>query len=230
MKSGAWPVVAMSPPLALGLRAGPGRTQTDAGERAVPLPAPVLDGSRSLESVLRERRSVREYAHAPLTLAEVAQLAWAAQGVTETAGRRTAPSAGALYPLELLLVAGEVEGLASGVYRYRPATHDLLALTRGDLREPLAAAGLGQEWLASAPCVLALTAVYARTTGKYGARGERYVHIEVGLAAQNVQLQATALGLGSVLVGAFDDERVRTQLGLEEDERPLALLPVGRRR
>jgi SagB-type dehydrogenase family enzyme len=220
----------MSLPLAFGLRAGSDRLQTDAGERAADLPAPVLDGSRSLESVLRERRSVREYARVPLTLAEVAQLAWAAQGVTETRGRRTAPSAGALYPLEILVVAGAVTGLAPGVYRYRPATHDLLELERGDVREPLAVAALGQEWLADAPLVLAVTAVQARTTGKYGERGERYVHIEVGLAAQNVQLQATALGLGSVVVGAFDDERVHRRLGLDEGERPLALLPVGRRR
>jgi SagB-type dehydrogenase family enzyme len=160
----------------------------------------------------------------------VAQLAWAAQGVTETRGRRTAPSAGALYPLELLVVAGSVEGLEPGVYRYRPSGHSLLELTRGDVRAALAAAALGQEWMADAPCVLVLGAVYERTTGKYGARGERYVHIEVGLAAQNTQLQATALGLGSVVVGAFDDGRVRTRLGLGSDERPLALLPVGRRR
>jgi SagB-type dehydrogenase family enzyme len=220
----------MSLPLAFGLRAGSDRMQADTGERAAELPAPVLDGSRSLESVLRERRSAREFARVPLTLAEVAQLAWAAQGVTETGGRRTAPSAGALYPLELLVVAGEVEGLDPGVYRYRPTSHDLMERVHGDVREPLAAAALGQEWLADAPCVLALAAVYARTTGRYGARGERYVHIEVGLAAQSVQLQATALGLGSVVVGAFDDERVRARLGLGEDERPLALLPVGRRR
>ncbi len=198
--------------------------------RNVELPEPVLRGETSLEETLFERRSVRDYVSHPLTLAEVSQLLWAAQGITDDGGGRTVPSAGALYPLELYVAVGSVEDLSPGVYRYRPEGHTLVELQSGDVRGDLALAALEQEYVAEGAVVLALAAAYQRTTAKYGARGKRYVHMEVGHAAQNVYLQAGALGLGTVMVGAFEDARVHRILGLPADEQPLALMPVGRRR
>ena len=196
---------------------------------AVTLPAPRLDSGVSLEHALAERRSVREFAHGALTLAQVAQLLWAAQGVTDRDGARTAPSAGALYPLELYLVAGEVRDLAPGVYRYVPGRHQLEPVAAGDVRHGLCAAALAQECVAEGAVVFVFTAVERRTTRKYGLRGVRYVHIEVGHAAQNLVLQATVLGLGSVTIGAFDDDAVAHLLHLPKGEAPLYLMPVGLR-
>jgi SagB-type dehydrogenase family enzyme len=198
-------------------------------EAPVTLARPRLSSERSLESALRERRSIREYSRKSLTRSELAQLLWAAQGVTGPDGLRTAPSAGALYPLEVSVVAGHVDGLPSGIYRYTPGRHELVLIAEGDRRGALRAAALGQECVEAGAAVIALAAVYERTTGKYGKRGIRYVHMEVGHAAQNVWLQATALGLGAVVVGAFDDAPVKRILGLAQDEAPLCLMPVGRR-
>jgi SagB-type dehydrogenase family enzyme len=192
------------------------------------LPEPRAASPTSIEEALRRRRSLREFGRAGLTLAEVAQLLWAAQGRTSADGRRTAPSAGALYPLEVLLVVGRVDGLAPGVYRYQPADHALEQTIQGDRREALAEAALGQDWAARAPVLLVVAAAHERTARKYGARADRYVAIEAGAAAQNVALQAVALGLGSVVVGAFDDAEVARLAGLAAGERPLAILPVGR--
>ncbi len=201
----------------------------EAGGTVLPLPAPRRDGGSSVEKTLAERRSVREYRDDLLTLVEMGQLLWAAQGVTSPRGLRTAPSAGALYPLEIHLVAGNVAGLSAGVYRYLPAGHRLERRLVGDRRSALAAAALRQPWVQKAPAVLVVTAVFGRTTGKYGQRGVRYVHLDAGCAAENVYLQATTLGLGTVFVGAFDDETVKGALSLPREEDPLAILPVGRR-
>ncbi len=201
----------------------------EAGGVVGPLPVPRRDGGSSVEKALGERRSVREYRDAPLALTEVGQLLWAAQGVTSPRGLRTAPSAGALYPLEIYLVAGNVAGLPAGVYRYLPAGHRLELSASGDRRSALADAALRQPWVRKAPAVLVVAAVFARTTGKYGQRGIRYVHLDAGCAAENVYLQATALGLGTVFVGAFHDEEVREAIALPREEEPLAILPVGRR-
>lgn len=186
-----------------------------------------LSGERSLESVLQTRRSVREYARKPLTRDELAQLLWAAQGVTGPGNLRTAPSAGALYPLEVDVVIGDVDGLPSAIYRYRPDRHELVLTRGGDRRRELRAAALGQDCVEAGAAVIALAGVYARTSEKYGERGIRYVHMEVGHAAQNVCLQATAFGLGTVVVGAFEDGPVKRVLGLASDEEPLSLIPVG---
>jgi SagB-type dehydrogenase family enzyme len=194
----------------------------------ISLPAPRQESDFSLERALRERRSVREFGKAALTPEEVSQLLWAAQGVTSRDGLRTAPSAGALYPLELYLVVGAVRDLDPGVYKYVPAGHKLMKVMTGDLRRPLAAAALGQDSVADAAAVLVFTAVEQRTTRKYGSRGARYVHIETGHAAQNVFLEATALGLAAVVVGAFDDEKVGEVLNLPQGETPLYLMPLGR--
>lgn len=194
----------------------------------VVLPPPRLEGGISLERALAERRSVREFMPGALTLPQVAQLLWAAQGTT-AGGRRTAPSAGALYPLEVYLVAGEVRDLAPGIYRFLPAKHTLQRFAAGDVRRQLCAAALAQECVAAGAAVVVFAAAERRTTSKYGSRGVRYVHIEVGHAAQNLALAATALGLGSVTVGAFDDAAVARLLNLPKDEVPLYLMPVGPR-
>jgi SagB-type dehydrogenase family enzyme len=187
------------------------------------------EGAVAVQSALAERRSIRSYTREPLALAEVSDLLWAAQGISELReGHRTAPSAGALYPLEVHLVAGNVDGLEAGIYTYAPREHAITCRILGDLRVSLRTAAWDQHWVGTAPVVMALAAVYSRTTAKYGERGIRYVHIEAGHAAQNVALQATALGLGSAVVGAFQDAAVASVLGLEAAESPLLLLPVGR--
>lgn len=193
------------------------------------LPEPHYDGNVSIERALRERRSVRDYAGEPMTLTEVSQVLWAAQGVTGPNGERTAASAGALYPLEVYVVVGNVTEMPEGVYRYRPHQHALAKISGRDVRAKLAAAALNQNFIADAAINLVFTAVFERTTGYYGKRGEQYVHAEVGHAAQNVHLQAAAMGLGTVVVGAFDDDRVIQILDLPRNERPLYLMPMGRK-
>ncbi|MBC7360007.1 MAG: SagB/ThcOx family dehydrogenase [Desulfacinum sp.] len=194
----------------------------------VVLPPPRLDGPISLEAALARRRSTRAFASAPLSLQDLSQLLWAAQGVTSPRGFRTAPSAGALYPLETHVVAGAVEDLPDGVYRYLPNDHGLVVGKSGDLRGELCREALHQRFVEEAPVSVVFSAVYDRITGRYGRRGIRYAHLEAGHAAQNLCLQAVALGLGSVVVGAFRDEGVRRVLGLGEEEVPLYLVPVGR--
>lgn len=204
-----------------------GKLEPDVEEAGkVKLPAVRLVGDVSVEEALAARRSVRAYEEAPLKLEEVAQLLWAAQGVTAEWGARTAPSAGATYPLEIYVVVGEVERLEAGVYHYLADEHMIERAKAGDLRAKLSAAALGQEWVRAAPVSLVIAASYERTTRRYGERGKRYVHIEVGHVGQNVYLQAQALNLGTVMVGAFDDDDVKKLLGIEEE--PLAIMPVGR--
>jgi SagB-type dehydrogenase family enzyme len=176
---------------------------------------------------MRRRRSIREFASGALTLAQVGQILWAAQGNTDPRGLRTAPSAGALYPLETYLVAGEVDGLGPGVYFCPPKGRVLCLLQSGEKRRALAAAALEQTWITAAKIVLVLSAVYARTTARYGQRGERYVHMEAGHVAQNVCLMAASLGLGTTVVGAFRDSQVKEIVGMAADHSPLCLLPVG---
>ncbi|UCD23097.1 MAG: SagB/ThcOx family dehydrogenase [Gemmatimonadota bacterium] len=196
----------------------------------IELPQPVHKGGISLTETLHGRRSVREFTASPLTLEQLSQLLWAGQGVTHPKGYRTAPSAGALYPLELVVAAGLVTDLPAGVYRYRPRKHDLLQSLEGDQRPALAMAAVGQNWISDAAAILAIAAVYERTTKEYGKRGVQYVHIDAGHAAQNLCLQAVALGLGTTVVGAFDDSSVTQLLQLAADEQPVLLIPVGRPR
>jgi len=187
-----------------------------------PLPPPALSGDKSLEEVLAQRHSDRRFEDQRLTTAEIGQLLWAAQGITRESGRRTAPSAGSLYPLELYVATSE------GVFHYDPANHSLLLTGQGDSRANLYQAAGRQESVRQAPAVFIVTAVYQRTAKKYGPeRGPRYVHLEAGHAAQNLLLQAVALGLGAVPVGSFEDEEVQKALGLPTDHEPLYLIPVG---
>ncbi len=214
-------------PLAGALLAGPASFADDQ-PTILKLPEPRREGRVSVESALQARRSVREYRDEPLTLADISQLLWAAQGITSSDGRRTAPSAGALYPLEVCLVAGNVTGLPAGAYRYQPRPHTLSRIASGNLRPKLASAALRQNWIEQAPVVLVFSAVYPRTMSKYGGRGVRYADLEAGHAAQSVCLQAVALNLGAGLVGAFDDDRVKRLFGMPAEEQPLYLLPVGK--
>lgn len=198
-------------------------------QKTIPLPDPTVRGMISLETTLEKRRSVRHYRDRPLALREVSQLLWSAQGVTHPEGLRTAPSAGALNPLEIDLVAGRVDRLEPGIYRYRPPRHDLVTVVQEDRRTALWSAALRQDCVRDAPAVIVISAVYERTTWKYGTRGKRYVHMEVGHTAQNILLQAVALDLGAVVVGAFHDDRIRDIMNLRSDEYPLSLIPVGKR-
>ncbi len=194
-------------------------TPTPVGE--MPLPTPTLRSEVSLEEALTRRRSIREFTAEGLTSTEISQLLWAAQGITDLRGFRTAPSAGALYPLELYVATGE------GVYHYLPQGHNLAVLSPEDVRLGLWEAGLKQDALREAPVIIVIAAVYARTEGKYGSRAEQYVHLEAGHAAQNILLQATALDLGAVPIGAFYDQKVQEVLALPSDHEPLYLIPVG---
>lgn len=196
----------------------------------ITLPPPFLRGNISLESSLANRRSTRNFSQAPLSLAEVSQLLWAAQGMTDQGESRTAPSAGALYPLEIYLVGGRVTGLAPAIYHYLPHSHSLELKVGGDQRTQLAEAALSQSAVRDGTACLVITAVVERTRTRYGARAERYVLMESGHAAQNVYLQAYTLGLGTVAVGAFEDDRIRRLMGLDGEEIPLYLLPVGKLR
>jgi SagB-type dehydrogenase family enzyme len=194
---------------------------------AVPQARTAADDAFPLDRALQERRSVRDFSGRALSRDELARLAWAAQGVVTPRGQRTAPSAGALYPLELHVVVGNVQGLEAGVYRYEPSRHRFVELATGDRRSDLVRAAWGQAWLGEAPAVFVLGGVERRTTAKYGERGVRYVHMEAGHAAQNLLLQAVALGLAAAPVGAFGDSAVQAAVGLPREARALYLIPVG---
>jgi SagB-type dehydrogenase family enzyme len=199
------------------------------GKHIIDLPKPTQSGQYSLGQLLQQRRSLREYSPQPVSLAEVSQLLWAAQGITDPRGFRTSPSAGALYPLELYVVTGNVTGMEAGVYHYQIKSHRLVQHVAGDQRKALAQAAYMQSWLGDAPVVFVFSADYKRTSKKYGSRAKRYVQIEVGHAAQNLFLQAVDLDLGSVVVGAFYDDAVAELLQLPSELVPLALMPVGKK-
>lgn len=198
-------------------------SQAAVGDSAA-LPDPRTKGALSVEEAINRRRSERDFASEPLGLSEVSQLLWSAQGLTSSDGRRAAPSAGACYPLETYLVC------AGGLFRYDGRTHAVTKVSASDLRGRLAEAAWGQEFVAAAPISLVFAAVYERTTQRYGDRGVRYVHIDVGHAAENVHLQGEALGIGSCAVGAFDDRAVAGVLDLPEDQEPIYIIPLGRPR
>lgn len=206
-------------------------------EKIIQLPQPKFYSDISIEEALLKRRSVRRFTQEPLTLEEISQLFWAAQGITlrpDNKKGRTAPSAGATYPLEIYLAVREsngkagVVGLKPGVYRFLIKEFELKRVLEDDIHLKLSAAALGQEWIAQAPINIIIGAVYERTTAKYGERGVKYVHMEVGHVGQNISLQAISLNLGTVVVGAFKSEEVKKVVNMAENVVPLYIMPVGR--
>ena len=194
----------------------------------ITLPEPKYNSEISVEEAILNRRSIRDYTSQSLTLQDISQLLWAAQGITNPSSFRAAPSAGATYPLEIYILVGDLEGVAGGIYRYKPHQHELVKVLDGEQREALADAALNQQFITKAPLNIVITAIYERTTNRYGERGIRYVHMEAGHTAQNVYLQAVALNLGTVVVGAFNNNRVANILALPDNEVPLYIMPVGR--
>jgi len=185
------------------------------------LPQPTVKGNMSVEEALSTRRSVREYSSTDLSDNDLSQIVWAAQGITSPQGFRVAPSAGALYPIEVYVVN------ATGVYHYIPLNHSLERIKEGNIKDDLMRAALNQNAVKQAPLDLVIAGVYERTTVKYGDRAERYVHLEAGHVAQNVLVQCTALHLGAVPIGAFDDAKVQDALGITRDNRPLYIISIG---
>lgn len=187
----------------------------------IKLSEPNKSGSIPLEQAITVRRSRRHFLPKPLTLEQIGQLVWAAQGQDESSKYRTTPSAGATYPLELFIINDK------GKFHYLTEKHSLEKLTDQDLRTLLTSAAWGQDFIRAAPLTLVFAAQFTRTTGRYGKRGIRYVYMEAGHAAQNVHLQAEALGLGSVAVGAFDDAAVSTVLSLPDNLQPIYMVTIG---
>lgn len=192
----------------------------------IQLPDPIFSSRTSIEEALKQRRSIRTYKSLPLTLQEISQLLWAAQGITSSNGFRTTPSAGALYPLELYIVSGNIEKLPPGVYHYLPGKHQLQKVSDGDIRIMLTQAANGQEAVQSGAVDIVISAEFSRTTNKYGDKGTHFVFMEAGHAAQNIYLQSVSLNLGTVSIGVFDEKRVKEALGIKEE--PLYILPVGK--
>ena len=198
----------------------------------IKLPPPLLKGKVSLEEAITKRRSVRKYRPESLALFQLSQILWSAQGVTGGGRLRAAPSAGATYPLEVFAVIGKqaIEELETGIYHYEVDLHSLSLHKPGGFRIDLARAALDEGFIAVAPVDIVICALHTRTSYRYGRRGERYVHMEVGHVGQNIHLQAVALGLATVEVGAFDDEDVRKVLDVEEQIKPLYIMPIGKAR
>lgn len=226
--AGAWALAVLAAvAAAVALTRAPSATSRpdDLGPRVVrvtELPPPRLAGPLGLEEAILARRSVRAFRDAPLAADDLGQLLWAAQGERPAAqGGRTVPSAGGLYPLEVYIVT------ADGVGHYRPGAHALARVVEGDVRPRLATAALEQRAFATAPAVVVVAGVEARSAEKYGERAEQYVLIEAGHAGQNLLLQAAALDVGAVPTGAFDDADVAALLELPEGTQPLYLIPVG---
>ena len=193
---------------------------------SIPLPSSQNTGV-SLDEVISARRSVRSFTESGLTLEELSALLFAAQGVTSTSGFRTAPSAGATYPLHIYVAVLHVDSMQPGIYLYIPEENSLMPVAEGNRLPELGEAAHGQPCVSAAPAVIAITADFSRTTSVYGDRGESYVFMEVGHAAQNIYLTCTAMDLGTVAVGAFDDQLVAAVLELPDDRTPVYLMPVG---
>jgi len=199
-----------------------GTSETGETPEVRELAKPSLKGTMSVEEALAARRSVRAYADRPLSDEQLAQILWAAQGITEKErGLRTAPSAGALYPIEVYVFLGD------GVWHYVPQSHTLTLHVKGDQRDALSKAALGQGSVRTNGAVVLIAADYARTTSKYGDRAKQFVHVEVGCVCQSVLLEATALGIVGVPVGAFSDADVKRVAALPDEQTPQLLIPLG---
>lgn len=202
------------------------RTASGAGTRAAArvtaLPPPRLEGSTSLEQALVRRASVRSFSAEPLTREQLAQLLWAAQGITHGPGYRTAPSAGALYPLEVYAATREVS------LRYVPQGHRAEEWEPGQDWQALVDATPSQEAVSQAAVVFVIAGVVRRTAVKYGGRSRAYVDLEAGHCAQNLLLQAVSAGLGAVTIGAYNEDRLAAYFAMPAGETPLYMIPAGR--
>ena len=204
----------------------------------IDLPKPDFDSRTSIEETLKERRSIRSYTSESVTVKEISQILWAAYGVTYTengmpeqlrGGLKTAPSAGATYPLEIYVVAADVTDLPTGIYKYKPEGHKLLKISDEDKRDELFVAAYNQQWVKDAPASLVYSAVFSRTTDRYGDRGrERYVCMDIGHSAENVYLQVVSLDMGTVAIGAFDDLKLKLTVNMTREEEPLYIMPLGK--
>lgn len=202
------------------------------GQEIIMLPEPEYSSNCSIEKALKERRSIRDFSKEPVGLGELSQLLWACQGITDPRGFRTAPSAGALFPLEIYVVVERVTGLENGVYHYNIGSnrqdHSLQRENISFTNNDLANCALGQSCIRDAAVNILITSVTSRTERKYGPKAEKYVLIETGHAAQNICLQAQSLKLGVVTVGAFYEHKVKEKLKL--DAEPIYLLAIGKPR
>ncbi len=217
--------------LAVGFCDGGGRRDT--AKSVIQLPDPHTESDVSVEKAISSRRSKRDFKDKPIGMQQVAQLMWSAQGITGQRGRkRAAPSAGATYPMVVFVAVGEngVGGIPAGVYRYVPEKHALKEIRSGDVRGGVAEAALGQNFIAEAPVDIILGANYRRTARRYGERAKRYVRMEAGHVSQNIYLQAETLGLGTVSVGAFEDDELSEVCDLPDNVAPLYVMPVGHAR
>lgn len=204
------------------------KTETENGALVYYLPNPTLKGEMSIEQALAQRRSQRNFLDYSLTAQQLSQLLWAAYGTTGK-DKRTAPSAGARYPLEIYALIGNVKNIVPGVYKYDVQHHKIVCTINKDIKKELTEAALNQEMIHVAPCCLFYAAVYSRTVDQFGLRGsERYVCMDLGHSAQNVYLQATAMNLGTCAIGQFKDDAVKTLMNLPKEEIPLYIMPVGR--
>ena len=194
---------------------------------SIALPAPDISLGIPLNSAMQLRRSYRQFATKPISLDILSQLLWSAQGINHPSGFRTVPSAGALFPLEIYIVVGNVDDLPAGIYHFEPVSNSLHLVIEKDQRKQLALAAHGQNSINQAAITLVITGIIRRTEKKYGQRAKQYVHIEAGNASQNIYLQATSLKLGTVFIGAFSDKKVKRVLQLSSDHEPLGLMPVG---
>ncbi len=199
------------------------------------LPKPSFTGNMPVEAAIVAKKTARNFGSTPLTLGQVSQLLWSANGntsgdATTGATAKVTPSAGALYPLEIFLITGNdtVTGLTAGVYKYDPVGNSLETISSGDSRASVAQAALSQMWLARAPALIVIAADFGRTTSKYGPRGTQYVFMEAGNSNQNIYLQATALGLRVGTVGAFHDNLVMEAIKLPKGISPILIVAVGK--
>ncbi len=204
----------------------------------IDLPKPNYDSNTSIEKALKKRRSIRDYSDESLTIKEISQILWSAYGVTLykegmpdflRGGLKTAPSAGATYPLEIYVVAGDVTDLPAGIYKYKPEGHKLIKISDEDKREELCEASFGQKWVKEAPASLVYSAIFSRTTDRYGERGrERYVCMDLGHSAENVYLQCVSLNMGTVAIGAFNNLKLKLVINMTKEEEPLYIMPLGK--
>jgi len=195
--------------------------------KMIKLPKPSTKSDVSLEETLASRRSVRQYKATALDMAKISQLLWAGQGITNSRNFRTAPSAGATFPLDLYILIGISDTISPGLYRYYPEEQALALIREGDLRTDLAAVALNQPMVKKAPVTIIFSATYSKTTSRYGDRGVMYVHNEVGHAAQNIYLQCETLGLGTVAIGAFDDDKANRFMEFPQGKEVVYMMPVG---